>query len=97
MPTKISKNLPKRAMSTRLKEYRKAAWASGEARKKARQADQEKRHAANVAAGKTPKVRIRPRERNMRMCIRCQQRLIVAGSVCWCRRIGADIASRRNR
>lgn len=54
------------------------------ARKAERIAAQEKRHASNVAAGKMPKVRRRPKRDNMRLCTRCHTRTILAGSVCWC-------------
>jgi hypothetical protein len=93
---KISKNLPKRAGNSHLKDARARSYRNGEARKVARVEAQKQRAAANAAAGKTPKRRVRPRKDNMRMCLRCQLRVIVAGSVCVCTSIGADIESRRN-
>lgn len=48
----ISKSLPKRAASTRLKERRHASWLRGQERKRLRQAENEKRHRANVASRK---------------------------------------------
>lgn len=97
MPGKLSKNLPKRCTNTKLKEHRAASWKNGQARKAERVKVQERQQVANAAAGKTPKRRVRPRSNNMRMCMRCRERVIVAGSVCWCKSIGADIESRRNR
>jgi hypothetical protein len=91
---KIAKNLPKRAASAHLKDSRKRRWATGKERKAARVALNEAQAKANVAAGKTPKQRIRPRiDRdghltNIKVCNRCHKRAIVAGSVCWCRSIG---------
>lgn len=96
MPQKVGKKLPKRTTSAHAKEYRANAWKTGEARKAERVKEQDNQHAANVAAGKTSKVRRRPRKDNMRLCMRCQTRIIVAGSVCWCKSIGADLESRRN-
>lgn len=85
----IAKSLPKRATNAHAKDYRARAWATGEQRKKLRQAENEKRHQANVAAGKTPKRQTRrPAKDNTRICSRCESRRIVAGSVCWCRAIG---------
>ena len=78
--------------------HRKAAratrWKNGQERKNQRVIEQKEREVANRAAGKTPKVRKRKAD-NMRVCLRCRQRVIVAGSVCWCKTIGADIESRR--
>lgn len=96
---KIAKSLPKRVMNTHAKEHRKKAWATGQERKKLRQAENEARHQANIKAGRAPvRRRIRPRSANMKLCIRCEDRMIVAGSVCWCGTIGAtkkvDIKSR---
>jgi cytochrome c553 len=78
-------------MNTHAKEYRKTAWASGQARKAQRTKAQEVRAAANAAAGNTPKRQTRKRRSdNMRTCLRCHTRRIVAGSVCWCESIGAQ-------
>lgn len=96
MPQKIGKKLPKRTSSAHRKEYRANAWRSGQTRKAERIAEQNERHAANVAAGKTARVH-KPKQNNMRLCNRCEQRMIVGGSVCWCRTIGADIEARRRR
>lgn len=74
------------------------AWKNGEERKALRVAEQNTRATANRAAGKTPKRQTRKRKQdNMRLCVRCQTRVVVAGSVCWCKQIGADFASRRDR
>ena len=87
----MAKKLPKRTGSAHAKEYRSRAWARGERRKDERRKKQEEQHAANVAAGKTPKVRKRKAD-NMKYCDRCTiggPRLIVAGQVCICVSIGA--------
>lgn len=56
------------------------------------------RAAANRAAGITPKRQTRKRNAdNMRRCLRCNTRQIVAGSVCWCRNMGVDQKSLRDR
>lgn len=90
----IAKSLPKRATSAHAKEYRARAWVTGEQRKKLRQAENEKRHAVNVKAGKTPKRQTRKRHAdNTRICLRCEKRRIVAGQVCWCRSIGIQSAA----
>lgn len=74
------------------------AWQRGKDRKSLRVAEQIDQERANRAAGKTPKRQTRKRKQdNMRLCTRCQTRVIVAGSVCWCKQIGADFASRRDR
>jgi hypothetical protein len=69
--------------------------ARGAERKAERIKAQNERHAANVAAGKTPRHRVR-RANNMRMCLRCKYRMIVAGSVCWCRSIGENKSEMSN-
>lgn len=88
----MAKKLPKRTGSSHAREYRARAWARGERRKDERRKKQEEQHAANVAAGKLPKVR-KPKRDNMKYCDRCAiggPRLIVCGQVCICRAIGAD-------
>lgn len=49
--TQLKKNLPKRAMSTKLQERRARSWTAGQARKDARRKAQDGRHRENVAAG----------------------------------------------
>jgi hypothetical protein len=71
--------------------------AAGNARKAARIAAQNERAAKNREAGVPVKVRRRPKRDNMRLCLRCAKRSIVAGSVCWCKSIGADLESLKNR
>jgi hypothetical protein len=89
----------KKATNPHKKAKHAAAWQRGKDRKSLRVAEETNRARANRAAGKTPKrqTRKRPRYENMRLCMRCETRRIVAGSVCWCKTIGADIASRRAR
>lgn len=87
---KMSKSLPKRVMNTHAKEYRKTAWANGQARKVQRRKLQDVQAATNAAAGNTPKRQTRKRRAdNMHLCLRCRRRQIVAGSVCWCATVGA--------
>lgn len=91
----ISKKLPKRTANAHAKEYRSRAWTRGEQRKAERRAENDARHAANVAAGKLPKVRKAKRD-NMKYCDRCAiggPRLIVCGQVCVCVTIGSDRVS----
>lgn len=88
MPTKVAKKLPKRTTNAHARDYRAKAWKSGQERKAERRSVQDKQHRANVAAGKEPKRRIRPRLE--RLCLRCEMRRIPVGSTCWCRSIGAE-------
>lgn len=87
MPTKVAKKLPKRVGNTNARARRERSWRAGEERKRQRQARQDAQHAANVKAGKTPKVRLRPRSSaaNFRKCVKCEVRRIRIGSVCVCR------------
>jgi hypothetical protein len=81
--------MPKKSNPHRV-EARKRRWANGEQRKLARRQAANAAHSANLAAGKTPRRQTRRRKAdNMRVCLRCTKRLIVAGSVCWCAQIGA--------
>lgn len=79
--------MPKKSPTDKAKATRSRSRENGQARKAQRIAEQNERAAANRLAGKPVKRRARPRTDNMRTCVRCHQRVIVAGSVCWCRSI----------
>lgn len=90
MAGKMGRGLPQRAATPQPQQESRTRTTAGKARRVARQAQNQVRAAANTAAGLTPKrrTRIRPRSENMKLCVRCRARQIVAGSVCWCADIG---------
>jgi len=92
---KIAKKLPKRVTNDKLKTRRALSWAASQTRKEQRVARNAAQAKANKDGAVTPgpvpssqRNRIRPRSNNMRTCLRCERRKIVAGSVCVCRTIG---------
>lgn len=80
----------KKAPSTQQQDTRTRAHTRSQERKALRRKANETRAQANADAGRTPKRQTRKRKAdNMRLCVRCTKRVILAGSVCWCSTIGA--------